>query len=217
MQPEEPYAPPAPPGPPNAARRVRLAVLISGSGSNLQAILDACAAGRLAAEVVLVLSNRRAAYGLERAGAAGVPTCHLPFVPTRQERAAYDADLATHVAAYRPDLVVLAGWMHILSPVFLDRFPQRVLNLHPALPGAFPGAGAIERAFAAYQSGEIVHSGCMVHYAVPEVDAGPTIAQALVPLYPDDTLASFEARIHATEHSLIVAAIRLAAAQLPRA
>src|SRR5690606_6741498 len=113
--------------------------LVSGSGTNLQAILDACATGRIAARTELVVSNRRGAYALERAARAGVPTRYHPLRPYRdagRSRESYDADLAELVAAARPDWVVLAGWMHVLSPAFLDRFPGRVLNLHPALPGA---------------------------------------------------------------------------------
>jgi formyltetrahydrofolate-dependent phosphoribosylglycinamide formyltransferase len=191
----------------------RLGVLISGSGTNLQAILDAAAGGRLAAEVALVVANHRDAFGLVRAERAGVPTLYFPLKPYRdagRDRAEYDADLAGRVAAVAPDLVVLAGWMHVLSPAFLNRFPDRVINLHPALPGTFAGTHAIERAYEAYQRGEIGHSGCMIHYVVPEVDAGPVIAQAIVPIEPGDTLAEFEARMHAAEHELIVEAIRTA-------
>jgi folate-dependent phosphoribosylglycinamide formyltransferase PurN len=105
--------------------------------------------------------------------------------------------------------------MHILSPAFLEHFPRRVINLHPALPDTFPGTHAIQRAYAAYREGSITHSGCMVHYAVPEVDAGPTIAMAEVPLYPDDTLETFEGRMHGAEHRLIVAAVQQALAMEP--
>jgi formyltetrahydrofolate-dependent phosphoribosylglycinamide formyltransferase len=188
----------------------RLAVFISGSGTNLQAILDAVASGGLPAEIVLVVSNRKDAYGLVRAAEAGVETLYFPLKPYKDDgrgRAAYDAELAEIVAAYRPDWIVLAGWMHVLSSAFLDRFPGRVLNLHPALPGQFAGTQAIERAFAAYQRGEISESGCMVHLVVPEVDAGPVIAQAVVPFEAGETLAQYERRIHAAEHRLMVAAI----------
>lgn len=188
----------------------RLAVLISGSGSNLQAIIDACAAGQLAAQVVVVVSNRRDAYGLARAERAGIPTRYFPLKPytdAGRPRAEYDADLAAQVAAFAPDLVVLAGWMHVLSPTFLDRFPGRVLNLHPALPGQFTGTHAIQRAFEAFQRGEIDHTGVMVHWVVPEVDAGPVIASSTVPILPGDTLDDLEARVHAAEHRLLVDAI----------
>ena len=193
----------------------RLIVLISGSGSNLQALIDATAAGKIAAEIVLVVSNRRAAYGLVRAETAGIPTLYAPFKPYRdagKTRERYDADLARELAAYAPNLIVLAGWMHIFSDAFLAQFPQQVLNLHPALPGSFPGTRAIERAFAAYRRGDIAHSGCMVHYAVPEVDAGPVLVQARVPILPDDSVETFAARMHQTEHQILVEAVQRALA-----
>jgi len=191
--------------------RARLAVFISGFGSNLQAIIDAVQAGELDAEIVVVVSNRKAAYGLVRAERAGIPTLYFPLKPYRdagRSREEYDADLAERVAAYEPDLIVLAGWMHVLSPAFLDRFPNRVINLHPALPGQFPGTHAIQRAYEAFQRGEIDHTGVMMHYVVPEVDAGPVIISEEVPIYPSDTLDDLEARIHEVEHRLIVEAIR---------
>lgn len=191
----------------------RLAVFISGSGSNLQTILDASAEKRLAAEVALVVSNRKDAFGLTRAQKAGAPTIYFPFKPYREagkSRAEYDTDLAERVSAYRPDLIVLAGWMHVFSPAFLNHFPGRVINLHPALPGTFIGVGGIEWAWAAYQRGEIEHGGCMAHYVVPEVDAGPVIAQAAVPIFANDTLETYGERVHAAEHQIIVEAIEKA-------
>jgi len=191
----------------------RLAVFISGSGSNLQAILDAAATGRLKAKVALVVSNRKNAFGLTRAEKADAPTLYFPLKPYQEagkSREVYDADLAERVNAYRPDLIVLAGWMHILSPAFLNRFPHRVINLHPALPGTFVGVGGIEWAFEAYQRGEIQHGGCMAHYVIPEVDAGAVIAQAVIPILPGDTLDTYEERVHAAEHRVIVEAIQAA-------
>src|SRR5438876_3861 len=155
----------------------RLVVLVSGSGTNLQAILDATTA-RLAVEVALVVSNRKAALGLVRAEQVGVPTLYFPLKPYKdagKSREQYDTDLAAHIAAYQPDLVVLSGWMHVFSAAFLNHFAGKVINLHPALPDTFPGTESIPRAFEAYQRGEISHSGCMMHYVVPEVDAGPVI------------------------------------------
>lgn len=191
-------------------RRVaaRLVVLVSGSGSNLAAILDACADGRLDARVVLVVSNRPDAYALTRAKDVGI----LGFVVARQageERADYDARLVAMLEPFEPDLVVLAGWMRILTPTFVGRFP--VINLHPALPGTFPGANAIDEAFAAWEAGEISESGVMVHW-VPDagVDDGPVIVSRSVPFVPDDTRELFEARLHSVEHSAIVEAIGLA-------
>jgi formyltetrahydrofolate-dependent phosphoribosylglycinamide formyltransferase len=194
---------------------MRLVVLVSGSGTNLQALMDAIHADALDAEIVLVVSNRKAAYGLVRAQEAGVPTLYFPLKPytdAGKDRTQYDADLAAQIAPCQPDLIVLAGWMHIFSPAFLDAFPHQVINLHPALPGAFAGINAVERTFEAYQRGEIAHGGCMVHYAIPEVDAGAVIVQEVVPIAPDDTLADFEARLHAAEHRIIVEAVRRCAA-----
>lgn len=188
----------------NNQRLTTIVVLISGNGSNLQVILDACASGELKAQVVAVISNKRAAFGLERAQRANVPAI---VKPSRQEldRRVYDAELAEIVAAYQPAWVVLAGWMRVLSSVFLDRFPQHIVNLHPALPGTFPGTHAIERAYAAYRAGSIDHTGVMVHLVPDEgVDDGPVLAQEIVSINPDDTLEALEARIHAVEHRLLV-------------
>lgn len=190
----------------------RLAVLISGSGSNLQAILDAIRSRVLAAEVVVVVSNRKAAYGLERAAAAGIPTRYHPLKPYRdagRSREEYDADLAQIVKEFAPDYVILAGWMHIFSNAFLRHFSYRVVNLHPALPGQFPGANAIAEAFAAFQRKEIQKTGVMVHLVPDEqVDRGPVVASADVPIYPSDTLEMLTNRIHQTEHRVLVQAIQ---------
>ncbi len=189
----------------------RLVILISGSGSNLQAILDAVADGRITAVPTLVVSNRKDAYGLVRAANAGVPTAYFPFKPYReagQSREDYDADLAELIRPYQPDLIILAGWMHILSAAFLNHFPNRVLNLHPALPGQFAGTHAIARAYEAYLRGEIQHTGCMVHLTIPEVDAGPVIAMSEVPILPGDSLADLEKRMHQAEHALLVTAVQ---------
>jgi formyltetrahydrofolate-dependent phosphoribosylglycinamide formyltransferase len=187
---------------------VRLAVLASGNGSNLGAILDAGAAGRLAASVEVVVSNRRTAFALERATAAGIPTGYLalrPYLDGGRSRRDYDADLAELVARHRPDWVVLAGWMHVLSMAFLGRFPGRVVNLHPALPGCFPGAHAIDDAWAAHQRGEIDRTGVMVHLVPDEgVDVGPVLSSVEVPILADDDRDALEARIHSAEHELLV-------------
>jgi phosphoribosylglycinamide formyltransferase 1 len=189
----------------------RLVVLVSGSGTNLQALLDACAAGRLDARVVAVVANRADAYGLQRAEAAGVPATCLPS--TGRDRSSYDAELAEVVAGHEPDLVVLAGWLRILTGAFLDRFPHRVLNLHPARPGQFPGLHAIERAYEAWRAGQIDAGGVMVHLVPDEaVDAGPVVAWRPVPFEAGDTLADYEARVHAAEHDLLVEAVALALA-----
>lgn len=188
--------------------KARLVVLISGNGSNLQAILDACAANRLPASVAAVFSNKAEAYGLTRARHAGVEAVYFP----RQEnesRQGYDARLAAHVATFEPDYVILAGWMRLLSAAFLSVFPNRVINLHPALPGAFPGTHAIERAYAAWQAGQIDRSGVMVHLVPDEgVDNGPVLASEEIFFQRGETLADFEARVHALEHRLLVETLR---------
>lgn len=182
----------------------RLVVLVSGNGSNLQAILDACRSGALPAEVAAVISNKSDAYGLERARLAGLPALALP---KRREidRLDYDRALAEQAAAFQPNWIVLAGWLRLLSMEFLGRFAGRVVNIHPALPGAFPGLDAIERAFAAWQHGAIDHSGVMIHLVPDEgVDSGPVLAQERVDFLPGDTLESFAQRMHALEHRLYV-------------
>ena len=183
-------------------KKARLVVMISGNGGNLEAILQACSVGQLAAEVVHVVSNNNRAYGLVRAARYGVPTS----VHRREgERQAYDARLANFVTGLRPDWIVLAGWMHILSMNFLSRFSDRVINLHPALPGQFAGTHAIERAFEAYQQGQILHTGIMVHLVPDEgVDDGPVLASEVVPILPEDTLESLRIRIAAAEHRVLV-------------
>ncbi|NDH10919.1 MAG: phosphoribosylglycinamide formyltransferase [Actinobacteria bacterium] len=194
----------------------RLVVLATGSGSNLQAILDACTDGTLEAKVVLVVVNRRTAYAAERAAAAGVPSVYRPMGPFREAvpddprraRERYDAALAAEIADARPDLIVQAGWMHLFTSAFLDRFPGMVVNLHPALPGAFPGAHAIDDAWAAHETDGLDHTGVMVHLVPDEgVDDGPVLASQRVPIMVDDTRETLEARLHEVEHELFVATI----------
>jgi phosphoribosylglycinamide formyltransferase 1 len=185
----------------------RLVVLASGNGSNLQAILDACADGRLPATVAAVVSDTAHARALDRADAAGIPAVHIGRRPG-ESRADYDARLADLVSGFDPHWVILAGWMRVLTMNFLGWFPGMVVNLHPALPGELPGTHAIERAFTEAQAGARTRSGVMVHLVPDEgVDDGPVLATEPVPVLADDTLESFEARIHATEHRLLVATL----------
>jgi phosphoribosylglycinamide formyltransferase-1 len=194
----------------------QIVVLASGTGSNLQAILDACAGGALPARVVAVVSNRPEALALDRAIDAGVPGIPLPPAPG-EARADYDARLAATVRAHHPDLVVLAGWMRILTMGFLAHFPDRVVNLHPALPGELPGTHAIERAWQEALAGERARTGVMVHLVPDEgVDCGPVLATATVPIQPDDTLESLTARVHATEHRLLVSSLADLCARHPQ-
>lgn len=186
----------------------RLVVLISGNGTNLQAILDSCAGGRLPARVAAVFSNQPEAFGLERARRAGVPAIAFPK-QEGESRADYDRRLAGAVAEFQPDYVILAGWMRLLTMAFLGRFPQRVINLHPALPGAFPGTHAIERAYAAWQRGEIDRSGVMVHLVPDEgMDSGPVLGVEEIRFRAGETLEEFETRVHEAEHRLLIETIR---------
>src|SRR5262249_52777796 len=155
----------------------RLVILISGNGSNLQAILDACESGEIDARVISVISNKADAYGLTRAKKAGVEAICFPR-QKNESREEYDTRLVFSVATFFPDYVILAGWMRILSSTFLSFFPGRVINLHPALPGMFPGTHAIVRAFEANRRGDIEHTGVMVHLVPDEgVDNGPVLSQ----------------------------------------
>ncbi len=204
------------PGRSESGDRVRLVVLASGNGSNLQAVLDACADGRLPADVVAVVSNHAGAVALDRAAAAGVPSVHVGRVPD-EARADYDARLADVVSGFGPDLVVLAGWMRILTTSFLGWFPDRVINLHPARPGELPGTRAIERAWAEAKEGRRTSTGVMVHLVPDEgVDDGPVLATADVPIHSDDTLETLAERIHAVEHHLLVDTIDRLCTQLNR-
>ncbi|MDF1513874.1 MAG: phosphoribosylglycinamide formyltransferase [Anaerolineae bacterium] len=190
----------------------RIAVLISGSGTNLQAIIDAVEQGQLpGVEIAVVISNRREAYGLRRAIQHGIPVIYFPLLPyskKRKPRSEYDETLAGITRLFGADYIVLAGWMHIFTRAFLNCYPDRILNLHPALPGAFPGANAIEEAYQAFQNGEIEHTGVMLHLVPDEqVDAGPVLMTVDVPIYPTDSLADLEQRIHTAEHKLLVKGI----------
>lgn len=182
----------------------RLVILISGNGSNLQAILDACASGKLPASVVSVISNKADAYGLARARNAGVEAIY--FAKQENEtRNEYDTRLAELVITKHPDYIILAGWMRILTSSFLNHFQNRVINLHPALPNMFPGTHAIERAFVSYQGGEIEHTGVMIHLVPDEgVDNGPVLGQQEIHFQPGESLEEFEERVHEVEHKLLV-------------
>ena len=185
-----------------------LVVLISGNGSNLQAILDAGSLGELDAKVVSVISNKADAYGLVRAKNAGVESIYFPK-QENESRREYDERLAIEVKSKQATYIILAGWMRILTSAFLDHFPNRVINLHPALPNAFPGTHAIERAFEAYQRGEIKHTGVMVHLVPDEgVDNGPVLGQQEIYFQPDESLEQFETRVHEVEHKMLVSTLK---------
>lgn len=187
-----------------SSRKTPVGVLISGSGTNLQALLDACAAPDFPARVAVVISNRRDAYGLERARAAGVPAVWVPH--RGKARADFDAELVAGLREHGAQWVCLAGFMRIVTPVFLDAFPQRVLNIHPALLPAFPGVHAQAQALAA----GVKVAGATVHFVDAGTDTGPIIAQGAVPVLDDDDEDALKARILAVEHELYPRALRLA-------
>ena len=176
-----------------------LGVLISGRGSNLQAILDAVAARELDAEIRLVLSNRADAAGLERANQAGIPTAVIDHKAYR-DRQSFDAAVVERLQAAGVEWVVLAGFMRIVTPLFLQAFPNRVVNIHPSLLPAFPGVDAQAQALAH----GVRITGCTVHMVNEGVDAGPILAQAAVAVALDDTPESLAARILVEEHRLLV-------------
>jgi phosphoribosylglycinamide formyltransferase 1 len=178
-------------------------VLVSGQGTTLQALLDACADPGYGAQVVAVGSDRPGVRALDRATDRGVPTFVLPLREFA-ERSDWDQALAKTVAEHEPDLVVCAGFMKILGPAFLARFPSRVTNTHPALLPAFPGASAVADALAY----GVKLSGVTVHLVDEGVDTGPVVAQAAVPVLPDDTATSLHRRIQDVEQPLYVDAVR---------
>jgi phosphoribosylglycinamide formyltransferase-1 len=177
---------------------LKLAVLISGRGTNLAALLGAIEAGTCDAQVQLVLSDRADAPGLELALARGIPT-ETVRMRDYADRAAWDLALTAKVAHATPDLVVLAGFMRLLGRTFIDRFRQRVINVHPALLPLFPGTNGPEQALAA----GVRISGCSVHLVDHGVDTGPVIAQGVVPILPNDDVSALHARIQRVEHVLL--------------
>jgi len=181
----------------------RLVVLISGRGSNLGALIEACEQGRIPAEVVGVISNRPQAGGLDLARAHGIPhrvVNHRDY----DSREAFDADLAAATEEYQPDLVILAGFMRILTPGFVERFTGRLLNIHPSLLPKYRGLDTHARALA---DGEREH-GASVHFVTPELDGGPVIMQARVPVAADDTPDTLAARVQRAEHRLYPEVVR---------
>lgn len=177
---------------------LQLGVLISGRGSNLQAILDAIESGRLDARVRLVISNQAKAVGLERAQSAGIATRVIRH-RAYPDREAFDAELVSALRLAEVEWAVLAGFMRILTPTFLEAFPDRVINIHPSLLPAFPGVDAQQQAL----DRGVRLSGCTVHLVDAGVDAGPIIAQAAVPVWPDDDRDALGARILEREHHLL--------------
>jgi phosphoribosylglycinamide formyltransferase-1 len=188
------------------ATKLRLGVLISGGGTNLQSILDAIERGELDARVTVVVSSRADAFGLERARKAGIPAVHID----RKRYAtaeAYDHVLRETLDQSGVEAVIMAGYMRLLGREVLEAFAGRVLNLHPALLPSFPGASGIGDAWAY----GVKVTGVTVHFADEDFDAGPIIAQEVVRIEEDDTVETLEAKIHSVEHRIYPAAIQLLA------
>lgn len=180
-----------------------IVVLISGSGSNLQAILDACKAGFIAGRVSAVISNKADVFGLTRATEAGVPALvldHKQFA----DRQSYDVALCEAIDLHQPDLVVLAGFMRILTPEFVAHYSGRLLNIHPSLLPKYQGLNTHQRAI---DAGDSVH-GCSVHFVTAELDGGPVALQAKVPVFPEDDASAVAARVHEQEHRIYPLVVR---------
>lgn len=192
-----------------SASRIPTAVLISGNGSNLQALLDAAAAPDYPAQITLVISNKADAFGLTRAAKAGVATAVINH-KDYDSREAFDAAMDAALRAAGIELVVLAGFMRVLSDWFVNQWTGRLINIHPSLLPAYRGMDTHARVLAA---GETQH-GATVHWVIPELDAGEIIAQASLEILPGDTAASLQTRVHALEHQLYPEALRRVASQL---
>ena len=190
---------------------LKLAVLISGRGSNLQALIDACAGRDFPATVALVVSNNPQAQGLARAGACGIPTA---VIERRDHgaRDAFDQALTEAIGAHDADLVCLAGFMSILGAGFVARWRGRLINIHPSLLPAYPGLDTHARALA----DGVSTAGCTVHFVTAEIDAGPIIIQETVPVEPNDTAETLAARVLTTEHRIYPQAVRLIAEERSR-
>lgn len=185
--------------------KVPVGVLISGSGTNLQALLDACAEPDFPARIAVVISNRKNAYGLERARLAGVPAIWESH-RAHPDRPSYDAALVAHLREHGVDWVAMAGFMRIVTPTLIDAFPDRILNIHPALLPAFPGIDGQTQAF---EYGTTI-AGATVHLVTVGVDSGPVLAQAAVPVHQDDDRDALQQRILAQEHVIFPMALRWA-------
>ena len=185
------------------SKRTKLGILISGRGSNMAAIIDAAKNPAYPAEIAVVISNRPGAKGLERAEAAGIPALtidHKAF----ETREAFEAEVQKALEAHGVELVVLAGFMRVLTNWFIKQWPKKILNIHPSLLPAFPGVKVHEQALAA----GVKTTGCTVHYVVPEVDAGPIIGRAKVDVVDGDTPETLAARVLEMEHILYPECIR---------
>lgn len=180
-----------------------IVVLISGSGSNLQAIIDACSSGFIPGKISAVIANKANAYGLVRASEAGICTQVLSH-KTYASRDHYDTALIDAIDQHQPDLVVLAGFMRILTPAFVKHYAGRLLNIHPSLLPKYQGLNTHQRAI---DAGDTEH-GCSVHFVTEQLDGGPVVLQAKVPLFSDDDVATLSERVHEQEHRIYPLVVR---------
>ncbi|KAI0447348.1 formyl transferase [Xylaria telfairii] len=214
--------------------KARISCLASGNGSNLQALIDACASGTIEGTIVKVTVNRKEAYAVKRAEAAQppIPTDYFNLVKhgfltagekdpekVKECRFDYDTALAERILADKPDLIVLAGWMHVMSIGFLNPVAAAgvpIINLHPALPGMYDGAGAIKRAYEDFKAGKLENgtTGIMIHYVVEAVDRGAPVLTQEIKIEDGESLEGLEQRIHGYEHELIVKATALLAQKI---
>ncbi len=183
---------------------IRIGVLVSGSGSNLQSIMDACERGEIDGRVAVVISNTSEAFALKRAEQKSIPAAVVPH-STYPDREKFDRELVRILHEYQVDLIALAGFMRVLTQGFLQEFPGRVINIHPALLPSFPGLGVRQKAI----DHGVRFSGCTVHFVDAGVDTGPIIIQAVVPVYPDDAEEDLKNRILALEHKIYPKALQL--------
>lgn len=189
---------------PDLVSPIRLVVLISGNGSNLQAIIDNITDNNLPAQIVAVISNKADAYGLERAKKAGIEQrvlSHIDFTDRNQ----YDLVLKELIDSYQPDLIILAGFMRILSNGFVEHYLHKIMNIHPSLLPKYKGLNTHQRAI---DAGDKKH-GCSVHFVTPELDDGPVILQATVDIKENDTAETLATRVHEQEHRIYPEAIRM--------
>jgi phosphoribosylglycinamide formyltransferase 1 len=186
-------------------KKIKIAVLVSGCGSNLQAIIDNIGKGLLPVEIAVVISDQPEAYSLERARKHNIPAVHISTKGYKGKREAYDAMLVKELQKHHVELVCLAGFMRIITPTLIKSFPNRILNIHPALLPAFPGLHVQK---AALEHG-VKFSGCTVHFVEEGMDTGPIIIQAVVPVLDNDTEDSLSERILRQEHKIYSRAIQL--------
>ncbi len=185
---------------PTAAKRI--VVLISGSGSNLQAIIDAVNATRINGKIEMVISNKDDAYGLERARQADIPGCVIRHTDY-SDRDSFDQALIAEIDSHSPDLVILAGFMRIFTPEFVNRYSDRMLNIHPSLLPKFKGLNTHQRAL---DVAEAQH-GCTVHFVTEELDGGPLAIQAAIDIQPEDDVNTLQQRVHRQEHNIYPLAV----------